>query len=465
MSLIKSLLEKGYKLPVDINPDLQFIGTETAFGFGAEVMGVEKSGKFPQVFKFHIGDTGPKTPEPIIDVAIQALKDKQTKYGHFAGYPQVRENIAKYLTKTRGVEIKTENIILQPGGKPAIELAMQALLGPDDYVVGQNPGYPIYESLARFYTKNKYIPWLARHSDDQKLEFHVEDLEEILKSGKKIKLLVINTPQNPTGMMISKEKLEAIAELVRKYKFMVLFDDIYDQITFGGREHFSFISIPGMLDYTVNLNGYSKDFAMTGWRLGYIVAPAWLIEIFGILAINKWSCVSRMNQIVAGTIFGDVEVDGFTYKSIAEKIAPLVKADVAEYERKGNFLVESLRLLSPYVVPNEVEGAFYDFPSVAKVLELPYVKNELKIENDKQFCKWLLYERGFACLAGTDFGEGGHGHIRLSYAEDRVKHIIPGIKHFMKVIIELIEKSGQTPPLRAEEVDVKVGEIEKKYFV
>ena len=163
--LPKFLEEKNLRPIVDINPDLYLIGTETAFGFGAEVLAVEKSGKFPQIYKFHVGDTGPKTPQPIIDVAIQALKDKQTKYGHFQGYPQVRENIAKYMSKTRGVEISANNIILQIGGKPAIELTMQSLLGPDDYVIGQNPGYPIYESLARFYTKGKYLPWTARYDE------------------------------------------------------------------------------------------------------------------------------------------------------------------------------------------------------------------------------------------------------------------------------------------------------------
>src|SRR3989339_2234342 len=148
----KFLEEKNLIPPVTVNPDLDLLGTETAFGFGAEVIAVEKSGKFPQIYKFHVGDTGPKTPEPIIEVAIQALKDKQTKYGHFQGYPQVRENIAKYVSKIRGINVSANNIILQIGGKPAIELSMQALLGPEDYVVGQNPGYPIYESLARFYT-------------------------------------------------------------------------------------------------------------------------------------------------------------------------------------------------------------------------------------------------------------------------------------------------------------------------
>lgn len=466
MHVPKFLTDKGYNPPVDVNPQLNFIGTETAFGFGALVAQIEKTGKFPQVYKFHIGDTGPKTPEPIIEVAKQALTDKQTKYAPFLGFPEVRENIAKHLTKTRGVEIKKENIMLQPGGKPAIELSIQALVGPDDYIIGQNPGFPIYESLARFYTNGeRYIPWLAHRNEEKKiLEFRVEDLEKILTEGKKIKLLIINTPQNPTGMTIGREKLEAIAELAKKYNFVVLFDDIYDQIIFGERKHFSLLSIPGMLDRTINLSGYSKNFAMTGWRLGYIVAPEWLMEIFGLMAINKWSCVSRVNQIVAGSVFGPLEIDGFKYPDLSEVLDPLVQKDVIEYEKKGNFLVESLRLLSPYVVPNEVEGAFYDFPNIENVLNLSYVKNDLNIKNDKEFCKWMLFERGFACLAGSDFGEGGRGYVRLSYAEDRDKHIIPGVKHFMKVIIELVEKSGQKAPLRVEEVDLKVDEIKNKYF-
>jgi aspartate/methionine/tyrosine aminotransferase len=245
---------------------------------------------------------------------------------------------------------------------------------------------------------------------------------------------------------------------------MVLFDDIYDQIIFSGKEHYSFISIPGMKDYTINLNGFSKNYAMTGWRLGFIVAPEWVIEIFGKLAINKYTCVPRFNQIVAGTIFGDVELDGCKYESVAEKIEPIIKNDFKEYEKKGKFVEACFRMLAPYVIPNEAEGAFYLFPNFEKVLDLQYVKNDLNIKSDKEFSRWMLYERGVATLAGGDFGTGGNGYVRFSYAEDRDKHIIPGMKYVLKVVIELIEKSGEVPPLKAEEVDLKVGEMERKYF-
>ena len=465
MSKLKFLEEKNLVPTVEPNQDLNFLGTETAFGFGAKVMEVEKSGKFPQVFKFHIGDTGPKTPEPIIGVAVKALQDKQTKYGHYAGFPQVRENIANYWNKTRNINITKDNVMLQPGGKPAIELTFQALLNPGDKIIYQNPGFPIYESLARFYTRGNEIGWNAyQDPETKKLEFRVEDLEKLLVENSNVKILCINTPQNPTGMVIGKEKLEQIAELVKKYKFMVLFDDIYDQITFGGKESFSFLSIPGMLDYTVNLNGYSKNFAMTGWRVGFMIAPTWLIEIFGRLAINKWSCVSRVNQIVAGTIFGDVELDGFKYESVAEKIQPIIAADFVEYEKKGKFLVDCLRLLQPYVIPNEVEGAFYDFPNFEGVLNLKYVKEDLGIKNEKDLSNWLLNEKGFAALAGSDFGSAGRGYLRLSYAEDRNNHIIPGMKHLLKTVIELIEKSDEVAPIKVSEVDEKVEEIKSKYF-
>jgi len=136
-NLTKNFLEGGRCPLFELNPNLKQLGTETAFGFGAQVMQIEKSGKFSQVYKFHVGDTGPKTPEPIIDVAIQALKDKQTKYGHFLGYPQIRKNIAEYFAKTRNVEIDEDNVIIVPGGKPTIELAIQVLVGGDGYVVGQ----------------------------------------------------------------------------------------------------------------------------------------------------------------------------------------------------------------------------------------------------------------------------------------------------------------------------------------
>lgn len=461
----KFLIDKNLIPNVSLNPALNNLGTETAFGFGAEVLKLEKSGKFPQVFKFHVGDTGPTTPEPIIEVAIQALKNKQTKYGHFQGYPKVRENIAKYWTETRGITIKPENILLEPGGKPAIELSIQTLVAPGEKIIIQDPGFPVYESLAKFYHHGNVLHWKARKDEvKHTMEFMVEDLAQLFTENENIKLLVVNTPQNPTGMMISQEKLEAIADLVRQYKFFVVFDDIYDQITFAGRKHFSFISIPGMLDYTINLNGYSKNYAMTGWRLGFVVAPEWVIEIFGRLAINKWSCVNRMEQIVAGAIYGDVELDGFKYPCIKDQVDEIIKKDFLEYEKKGLFVEACLRLLMPYVVPNEAEGAFYLFPNFEKVLALKYVREDLNIQTDKQFTRWLLNEKGFASLAGSDFGANGAGYIRFSYAEDRNNHIIPGMKHIMKVVVELIEKSDEVPPLKMGDVDERVGELEQKYF-
>ncbi len=450
---------------VDYNRDLNFLGDESSFAFGVEVAKVEASKKFLTVYKFHIGDTGPKTPEPIIEVAIQALRDKQTKYGHFLGYPQVRENIARFWTTTRGVEIKKENILLEPGGKPAIELSLQALVNKDDQIIVQNPSYPIYASLSNFYTRKKPLEWTARQNpDDKTLDFNVSDLEKILLENKNIKLLFLNTPQNPTGMMMGEEKLRAVAELAKKYRFMVVFDDIYDQITFDGRKHFSILSVPGMLDFTINLNGCSKNYAMTGWRVGFVIAPEWLIEIFGQLAVNKWSCVSRANQIVAGTIFGDVDLDGCHYPSVREKIEPILQTDFAEYEKKGKFLFESLSLLSPFILPNQAEGAFYLFPNIENILKLKYVAEDLKIKNDKDFSRWLLQEKGFAAIPGSDFGSGGSGYLRLSYAEDRNNHIIPGAKQLLKTIIELLEKSQINPPLSIDQLSEKIKSLEKKYF-
>ena len=460
-----SSLKERFNTNVELNPDLQYLGTETAFGFGAEVMAVEASKKFDHVYKFHVGDTGPKTPQPIIDTAIKALQDKQTKYGHFQGYLTVRENIASHWSKTRGVEIKAENVIVTPAGKPVIELAMQTLLTPGDFVIGQSPGYPIYESLARFYNEDRYLPWIAQKTNKGTLEFVVEDLEKILQQNSRVKLLVLNTPQNPTGMMISEEKQRQIAELAQKYNFFILFDDIYDRITFAGRKHFSILSIPGMLERVINLNGYSKNYAMTGWRLGFAIAPKWLIDIFGLLAINKWSCVNTVDQIVAGVIYGDTVVNGIEYKSVAEEIEPLLLADYSLYEKKGQFLYEALKLLEPLVVPNPIEGAFYLFPNIEKVLDLSYVKNDLNIKTEKEFTHYLLYEKGIATLAGPDFGVGGRGHIRFSYAEDKDNHIIPGVVRFIEIICELAQKSAVEEPIKPSEIKNKIKEIADKIFI
>ncbi len=462
----KFLKDDALSPKVDYNHELDFLGTETSFGFGAEVTALEATKKFPQIYKFHIGDTGPKTPEPIIEVAIQALKDKQTKYGHFMGYKQVHANIARYWTKTRGVEINTENILLEPGGKPAIELAIQALVSKGEKIIVQNPSYPIYGSLANFYTQGKCLSWTARQNPtDKTLDFNLDDLKMIVEKNNNVKLLFLNTPQNPTGMMMSQEKLEQVAALAMKHKFMVVFDDIYDQITFGENKHFSLLSVPEMLDYTINLNGCSKNYAMTGWRIGFIIAPEWLIHIFGQLAVNKWSCVSRVNQIVAGTIFGDVDLDGFHYNSVAEQIKPILKSDFAEYEKKGRFLSAALKLLSPFILPNEPEGAFYLFPNFENILKLKYLNETLNIKTDKEFSHWLLYENGVATLPGSDFGSGGTGYMRFSYAEDRNNHLIPGVKHLLKTMIDLIEQSGEIPPIKQTDVEEKVKLLEEKYFV
>ncbi|MBI5221196.1 MAG: pyridoxal phosphate-dependent aminotransferase [Candidatus Magasanikbacteria bacterium] len=466
MKLSQKFLNNDELSPkVDYNHDLDFLGTEIAFAFGSEVAELEKSKKFPQIYKFHIGDTGPKTPEPIIEVAIQALKDKQTKYGHYLGYPQVRENIAKHWTKIRGVEIKKENILLEPGGKPAIELAIQTLVGKDDQIIVQDPSYPIYASLANYYTRGQCLYWKARQNPtDKTLHFDPEDLKNLLAQNPRVKLLFINTPQNPTGMVMPRVTIEAVADLAKQNKFMVVFDDIYDQIVFEGYEHFSILSVPGMLDYTINLNGCSKNYAMTGWRVGFVIAPEWVIEIFGQLAVNKWSCLSRFNQITAGTIFGDMDLDGFHYPSIAEKIQPILQKDFAEYEKKGKFMSAALKLLEPYIYCNEAQGAFYLFADFENVLKLKYVTEELKIKSNTDLRQWLLHERGIATLSGSDFGEMGQGYMRFSFAEDRNNHIIPGSAHLLKTIIELIKKSGLIPPLLANQVDEKIKELETKYF-
>src|SRR3989339_633206 len=187
---------------------------------------------------------------------------------------------------------------------------------------------------------------------------------------------------------------------------------------------------------------------MTGWRLGFLVAPEWLIEIFGRLAINKWSNVNKMEQIVAGAIYGDVELEGFKYPSVKDEVQEIIDKDFVEYEKKGGFVSEALNLLKPYVVCNEAEGAFYLFPSFTRVLDLKYVKEDLGLKSDVDLRNWFLYERGVATLAGSDFGQMGKGHIRFSYAEDRNNHIIPGMKYILKVVIELIEKSGEVSPLK-----------------
>jgi len=447
----------------DLNKNLENLGTETAFGFSAEVMELELSGKFEKIYKFHVGDTGPKTADAIINVAIQAFRDKQTKYGHYLGHPNVRDNIAKYVSETRGTEITRDNIILVPGGKPIIELTIQALVNEDEYIVGQNPGYPIYESLARFYTKGKYIPWYAKEEENQ-LKFNIDELEVILKENNKVKLLIINTPQNPTGTILEDGQLREIANLAIKYDFYILFDDIYDQIVFEGKKHLSLLSIPEIKDRVINLQGFSKDYAMTGWRMGFGVAPDWLIKKFGQLAINKWTALPTVFQIVAGAMFGDVEMNGFKYKSVSEVIKPIIKKDVAEYEKKGKFVYEALQLIKEYVVPNNPEGAFYIFPNIKKVLELDYVKNELNLKNSSEFSYWLLREKGFAALAGSDFGKGGEGYIRFSYAEDVEKHIVPGMKYFIEIILDLLEKSGEELPVKLEELDGKIKLIENKIF-
>ena len=361
------------------------LGTETAFEVLARARNLERQGK--HIVHLEIGEPDFDTPAHITEAAIKAMRDGYTHYTPAAGILEARQAVADYVTRTRRIPVKPEHVIIVPGSKNVLLFAMLALVNPGDEVVYPDPGYPIYESVARFVGAT-LRPIRLREEND--FRFDLDEFRSLV--GPRTRMVVINSPHNPCGSMLDRADIEAVAAAVLPTRALVLSDEIYAQIAYEG-EPYSIASVPGMQDRTIILDGMSKTYAMTGWRVGFGVMRPELVERMAQLMINSSSCAAGFSQIA----------------TIAALNGPqdAVTAMVAEFKTRRQIIIDELNRMDG-VTCRSPRGAFYAFPNVS-VIE----------PESKRLADFLLEEGGVACLAGTSFGAGGRGFLRFSYANNQ----------------------------------------------
>ncbi len=356
--------------------------TESAFEVLAKARALEAKGQ--RVIHLEIGEPDFPTPRHIVEAGKQALEEGWTKYGPTPGFPEFREAIAAEVARTRGITAAAENVCVVPGGKPIIFFTMLALVEPGDEVIFPDPSFPIYESMIRYLEAVPVpVPLLERRG----FSFDLDVFRDRLSS--KTKLVILNSPANPTGGVIPKDDLAQMAAMLREREAMVLSDEIYRRIWYDA-EPSSIASFDGMPEKTIILDGFSKTYAMTGWRLGYGVMPVWLANAVNMLTVNSNSCTASFTQR-AGLAALTGPQDGVT-------------AMVAEFRQRRDAIVKGLNEIPGFtcVVP---PGAFYAFPNVTGT-GMP----------SRALADLILNEGGVACLNGGSFGQHGDGYLRFSYA-------------------------------------------------
>ncbi|HSG28411.1 MAG TPA: pyridoxal phosphate-dependent aminotransferase [Candidatus Krumholzibacterium sp.] len=375
------------------------LGTETAFEVLARAKAMEAEGR--EIIHLEIGEPDFDTPRNIIDAAIGALNDGFTHYGPSAGLPSVRKAFAEFISRDRGVDIKPENIVVTPGAKPILFFSILALVGKGDEVVYPNPGFPIYESVIKF-AGGTPVPIPLREEKD--FSFDLEEMKGLVND--KTKLIIINTPQNPTGGMLTAEDMKGIAELAAKYDAWILSDEVYSKMVYEGK-HVSIFDYPEVMDRTILLEGHSKTYAMTGWRLGYAAMPVKLAEQISKLQTNSNSCTSAFTQVA-----GVEALTGPQDESLKM---------MAEFKARRDMFVDGLNQL-PGFKCLKPRGAFYVFPNITGT--------GMK---SKQIEEYLLDKAGVAGLSGTSFGKYGEGYLRFSYANSQanLKRALEKIKEVL----------------------------------
>jgi aspartate/methionine/tyrosine aminotransferase len=370
---------------MDVADRMARLGTESAFEVLARARALERQGK--SVIHLEIGEPDFDTPAHIKEAAKRALDAGGTHYGPSAGLPELREAIARHIGETRGIPVSADEVVVTPGAKPIMFFTIMALVNRGDEVVYPNPGFPIYESVINFVGG---VPVPIPLVEETGFGFDLGELER--RVSKRTKLLIINSPENPTGGVLSPDEIGRVAELARHYRVPVLSDEIYRRFLYEG-EFASIASLPGMKPQTIILDGFSKSYAMTGWRLGYGVMPPALAEHLTRLMTNSVSCTATFVQ-QAGV--AALEGDDTSVRTMVE-----------EFRRRRDLLVDGLNRI-PGISCTRPRGAFYVFPNV-KALGRPA----------KEIAQHLLDEGGVAVLWGSAFGEFGEGYLRLSYAASR----------------------------------------------
>ncbi len=361
------------------------IGTETAFEAAGRARALEAQGR--PIIHLEIGEPDFDTPPNVRAAAKRALDDGFTHYGPPLGMPQLREAIAVDAMRRKGFPVDPANVVVTPGAKPVMYYTMLALAEPGVEVIVPDPGFPIYESMARF-TGATPVPIPLRQQRDFRID--VDELRALVTD--RTRLLVINSPHNPCGSILTDDDLRAIAAICIERDLILLADEIYGRIQYDG-EFRSIAALPGMAERTIVLDGFSKTYSMTGWRLGYAIVPPELVPVFSRLIINSVSCTSSFSQLAA--------VEALTGPQDA------VDAMVKEFRVRRSLLVDGLNAL-PGVTCRMPHGAFYAFPDVSGTgLSGPEVAERLLLDAD------------VSVLSGTAFGSIGKDHIRVSYANSR----------------------------------------------
>jgi aspartate aminotransferase len=358
------------------------LGTETAFEVLNRARALEKQGK--EIIHLEIGEPDFDTPANVVEAGVDALRKGWTHYGPSAGLPELRQAIAEYVSRTRKVPVSSDEVVVVPGGKPIIFFTVLALIESGDEVLYPNPGFPIYESMVN-YSVGKGIPIPLREERDFAVD--VKELASLITDH--TRLIILNSPHNPTGGVLTRKDILEIAEAIGDRNILVLSDEIYSRLIYDG-EHFSIMSVPGFKDRTILLDGFSKTYAMTGWRLGYGVMRADLASQIAKLVTNANSCTASFTQMAGiEALRGD--------QSSVDKMSN-------EFRRRRDAFVAGLNKIKGFSC-RMPKGAFYTFPNITKTGW-----------SSKKLADALLEQAGVAALAGTAFGAYGEGYLRFSVA-------------------------------------------------
>jgi len=358
------------------------LGTETAFEVLNKARALERQGR--SIIHLEIGEPDFNTPANVVEAGVNALRSGWTHYGPSAGLPDLRQTIADYVSRTRGVKVIPEEVVVVPGGKPIIFFTMLSLINEGDEVIYPNPGFPIYESMIH-YVGGQAVPIHLREERDFSLD--VNELATLLSDH--TKLIILNSPQNPTGGVMQRRDIEQVAKVIGDRNILVLSDEIYSRLLFEG-EHFSIMSVPGMQERTILLDGFSKTYAMTGWRMGYGVMRADLATHITRLMTNSNSCTASFTQMAGiAALRGD--------QSSVDHMC-------AEFKRRRDVFVAGLNKIKGFSC-RMPKGAFYVFPNITKTGW-----------KSKPLADAMLDQAGVAALSGTAFGAFGEGYLRFSVA-------------------------------------------------
>ncbi|MCD6348042.1 MAG: pyridoxal phosphate-dependent aminotransferase [Candidatus Korarchaeota archaeon] len=379
------------------------LGVEGAFIVLAKARELERQGK--DIVHLEIGEPGYQPPKHVLEATKRAIDEGKTKYTPSPGIYELREAIAERVSETRGVDISPENVVVTVGAKMAIFAALMAFIDPGDEVIIPMPAYPSYESVTKF------VGGIVKPVILKEERAFSPDVNDILEQvSDKTKAIVINTPSNPTGGVYKRSDLEEIVNLAREKDVLIITDEIYEDIIFDGKRHESVLSIPGAEEVTILVSGFSKTWAMTGYRLGYAVARREVAEKIAQIQLNASSCPVHFAQVAA------VEA----IRGPQDEVAAMIR----DYQRKRDVIYEDIQKIEGFTMVKPA-GTFYAFPNIKGTGM-----------SSEELADRLLNEAGVALLPGTAFGSAGEGYLRISFAGP-MEDIVEGMKRIREFVSNL----------------------------